>query len=82
MFYIITDSKLSHLDQARIIKHKGLYPLKRCTLGRQELADSCWPIPIGRLKVRLRWFGAVLQCKCKCIDFPCTFNVTIIIIHH
>ena len=34
------------------------------------------------LKVRLRWFGADLQCICKHVVFLPSFNISIGIIYH
>ena len=34
------------------------------------------------IKVKLGWFGAVLECKCKVVVFQCSFNITLRIIHN
>ena len=72
-------------DFYHFIKNTKFRPLSKLKgKGTIDFFDCMFTkgMPTGSIKVRLRWFGAVLQCKCKFVVFPCTFNITIRIIHH
>ena len=52
-----------------------------CTIMFSSLVVFSMFIKV-HLKVRLRWFGAVLQHTCKLVFFLTSFNVSIGIIYH